>query len=169
MDAPSGMEDMFKTVVVYLDEAAHRSEGKILVTEKEALEKYPDHLGAEYICVGLGWTWRYLQVGDKRFWLEYRSNDSWRSNYGDVKIEVLSQEKDGFHPRFEYPLFAVDFIPDIPGEGFVACDFNIAPEIRGTGVENILPAKEAADAIKRAITLGRTVARVPQGSVGFAT
>lgn len=135
-------------VVVYLDENAHRGEGKILMPLIKAIKEYPDTFCSQYFpslrfgAISL----RYLQIGDKIFWLRYASND-WRSNYGDVNIEVLAQEKDGFHPRIDLPLFAVDFVYGF--DRLYAIDFNVAPGIKGTGVEDILPAKEAVVAIKR--------------------
>ena len=138
----------FFDVVVYLNKNAHRGEGKILLPLSQALEEYPDSFCSLY-CPTLfdrSESYRYLQIGDKIFWLRYTSND-WRSNYGEVDIEILSQEKDQFHPYINYPLFAVDFVV---APGFIwAIDFNIAPGIKGTGVEKILPAKEAVAAIKR--------------------
>ena len=138
----------FFHVVVYLDETAHRGEGKILVPLTEAMQKYPNAFCSLYYqTLLLGSTsLRYLQIGDKIFWLRYTSDD-WRSNYGNVNIKILSQEKDKFHSKIYLPLFAVDFIfgPDFTW----AIDINIAPGVKGTGVENILPAKEAVAAIKR--------------------
>jgi hypothetical protein len=134
-------------VVIYLNGTSHRGEGKILLPLMKAMQEYPTFFCSLYyptMQIGAA-SLRYLQIGDKIFWLRYTSND-WRSNYGDVKIEVLSQEKDGFHPRIDLPLFAVDFIF---GPNLYAIDFNIAPGVKGTGVEDILSAKEAAAAIKK--------------------
>lgn len=151
-----GFVERFGMVVVHLDETAHRGEGKIRLPLRDAIEQYPDHLVVEHIPAtpsGLGASWRYLQVGDKRFWLEYFSRDDWRSNCGDVQIQVLSREEDGYHPRIKAPLFAVDFVW---GDTIYAIDYNIAPGVAGTGVESILPAREAADAIKAAVVLQST-------------
>jgi hypothetical protein len=150
--------DSLLSVVVYLDERAHRGEGKVLLSLCDAMEQYPDHLATEYIPAlpsGHGLTWRYLQVGDKVFWLEYTSRDDWRSNCGNVHIRVLSREKDSYNERIKYPLFAVDFVP--AGNKLYAIDFNIAPGVKGTSVEELLPAREAAEAIKKAVVLFQEV------------
>jgi hypothetical protein len=145
-----GFDRLFE-VVVHIDETAHRGEGKIKITLCDAVEQYPDHLAVEHIPVlpgGQGQAWRYLQAGDKRFWLEYTSRNDWRSNCGDVDIGVLGRRPDGYHKLIKLPLFAVDFVwGDVP----YAIDFNVAPGIKGTGIEDILPAKEVADAIKKAV------------------
>lgn len=139
------------SVVVYLDETAHRGEGKIKLPVAEAVRRYPDHLATVYIpsTPQGAVSWRYLQVGAKVFWLEYASGD-WRSNYGGVEIRVLSREKDGYHSKIHLPLFAVDFVA---AERLYAVDFNVAPQVRGTGVEKLLPAREAAESIKEAFWL----------------
>lgn len=145
--------DTILKLVVHFDEKAHRGEGKVMLSLRDALEKYPDHFAVEYVPAlpsGLGLTWRYLQVGDKVFWLEYFSRDDWRSNCGKVDIKVLTRERDGYHSQIRYPLFAVDFVP-APDLGLFAVDFNIAPQVRGTGIEELLPAREVAEAVKKAV------------------
>ena len=141
-------------VVIYLNERAHRGEGKTLLPFSAAMEQYPNHLATEYIPAlpsGHGLSWRYLQVGDKVFWVEYASSSDWRSNCGDVTIKVLSREKDSYNDKIKHPLYAVDFVP--AGNKLYAVDFNVAPGIKGTGVEELLPAREAAEAIKKAVIL----------------
>ncbi|WPA89611.1 hypothetical protein MTATph1_CDS0124 [Moorella phage MTATph1] len=138
-------------VVVYTDEMAHCGEGKLMMPLARAIKQYPDNLATEYIPVShnvnRGVSWRYLQIGSKYVWLKYESDD-WRSNFGNVKISILGIIGDGYHPKIRLPLFAIDFIP---ANHVYAIDFNTAPQIRGTGIENILPAREAAEVIKRAV------------------
>lgn len=143
-------------VVVYMDEFSHRGEGKVRLTLAEAASEYPDKLVIEYIpsYTDMGSkSLRYLQVGDKRFWLEYSSTNDWRSNCGDVSIRILSREPDGYHKKIGLPLFAIDFVEDVKGILY-AVDFNIAPGIKGTGVENILSAMVVAESIKLVISEG---------------
>lgn len=149
---PDDVVDFPQYVVIHLDETAHCGEGKIRLPLNDALKSYPDHLAVEYIFAlpsGLGQSWRYLQIGDKKFWLRYTSKNDWRSNYGDVEIEMVYREEDGYHPEIDAPLFAIDFIV-AQGE-FYAIDFNIAPGIKGTGIENTLHGREVVEAIKWAI------------------
>lgn len=139
--------------VIHVDEFAHRGEGKVKTTLGEAISAYPGHLAVEYVPNDTSkgsQSFRYLQVGDNRFWLEYSGRSDWRSNYGDVDIRVLSYTASEYHKTITAPLFAVDFIADSLGT-LHAVDFNTSPGIRGTGVEDILPAKDAADAIKTAL------------------
>ena len=153
IDDPGLNEKLFnmEEIVVYTDTQSHRGEGKIKIKRAEALEKYPDHFCSEHITAsptGHGVSYRFLQVGKRVFWLRYTSRDDWRSNCGDVVIDFLGEEKSRYHPKISYPLFAVDFI--FAGKAY-AIDLNIAPQIRGTGIEGVLPAKEAAEQIMQAI------------------
>jgi hypothetical protein len=55
-------------------------------------------------------------------------------------VQVLAEEPPDFHTRIKRPLFAVDFVGY--GGGLVAIDFNLAPGLRGTGLENVLSPSE---------------------------
>lgn len=147
----------WQKVVVHLDVNAHRGEGKVLMSIDEAYETYPDKF-----CVGfihptafMPCTIRYLRVGNRFFWLEYTSNDPWRSNCGsEINIKIT---RHGTIDEFNYvnldePLFAIDLVDGRMNKyitGSWAIDYNIAPQIRGTGVEEILSAKDCADEIKQ--------------------
>jgi hypothetical protein len=144
-------------VVVYEDLYLHRGEGKLKLAYHHAMEKYSDYFASKYLppdntvfqgidSINIGISYRYLSVGNKNFWLKYTSLDNWKSNWGDVVIEILHDMEDGGNYYFELPLYAIDFIKhkDI----LYAIDFNISPQIKGTGLEFILPAKEVADGIR---------------------
>lgn len=138
-------------VVVYIDEDAHQGEGKILTSSHNAWFEYKGHLCAKYIKSNkekTGISYRHLQIGDHSYLIKMESSD-WRSNYGDVKIKLLKGGKTKYNHLIKYPLYAIDFVPDLHGELY-AVDFNIAPQMKGTGVEKILKAKEAATLIKDA-------------------
>lgn len=147
-----------KYVVVHLDQRLHCGEGKIKILLNDAIEQYPEHLAVEYIPHG-SVSLRYLQIGSKYFWLKYTSQDDWRSNCGDVNIEILSNpggergyfDLDRQQKIFNHPLFAIDFIYQEQKNHLFAIDFNIAPGIKGTRIEDFLPAKELAGLIKAEI------------------
>ena len=152
-------------IVVHHNLRAHRGEEKELFLYQDALENYPESLGVKYIPFHAdsdipentkGLSWRYLQIGVESFWLQYSSVDDWRSNCGDCQIKLSFRDKTELFSDhqyddlliFKYPLFAVDFVPT--KDKLYAVDFNIAPGVRGSGVENILNAKEAALSIRTA-------------------
>lgn len=138
-------------VVVYTDIHAHAGDGKEKLSFSEAMERYPDHFATEYIpnsATGRGNSIRYLRVGRRQFWLGYQSADDWRSNCGSVSIKLLGEEHSitpmALIGPAPVPVFAVDFIF---AEQMYAVDYNIAPMIRGTGVEDILSGKEVYNEI----------------------
>jgi len=155
------------SVVVYDDELAHCTEGKRLVHwrrfKTNPLMNYPG--GDRYyykkqelypkFCsafVGNAWatnestSWRHLQIGPHVIWLECRSTESWMSNYGDGDWSVIGVElNSGFNPVIRRPLWAADFVI---GREAYAVDFNIAPGMRGTGVEYVLHPVKIVDAFQ---------------------
>ena len=68
------------------------------------------------------------------------------SNVGDGDCQVVGvYMNDGYHPSINLPLFAIDFVV---GQELYAIDFNVAPGIRGSGVEKLLTAKEVVESIE---------------------
>lgn len=154
-----GVAEPFAEIVVYLDPRTHAGEGKVKVTLDEALAQYPEHLASEHIAntpTGLGRTLRYLRIGKRQFWLRYTSLDDWRSNCGEVEIEVLCEKKSRSQDEgvaIPYPLFAVDFVH--AGNLLYAIDFNTAPGLRGTGLEKLISAREVYEEIAGAVRGGK--------------
>jgi hypothetical protein len=137
-------------LVVYQDEMAHRGEGKSLepctmgTFERNGEMYCTVHEPSRYPV-----SFRYLHVGRRRFWLCYRNRVvgvPWQSN-GDISVgpsqgvtisvlgEVLN-ESDPFDIKAAAVLYAIDFVPS--EGGLLAVDYNIAPGMKGTGIEEIL-------------------------------
>jgi|GEM_PF-1360121 len=152
-------------VVVYLDESQHAGEGKIKVQAAEALERYPDHYASEFHTAtpnGKGKTFRYLQVGNRRWWLLYWSEDDWRSNAGDCDCRLLCEEVSLYDPLFRYPMFAIDFLPK-DNAPYWAIDFNLAPGLKP--LQGLVSGSEIVDLLAVAVRsfrvpLGQGVCRV---------
>lgn len=130
-------------VVVYHDLRAHCGEGKELLPLRQALLRYPDAFCSHFIpsMPGSGSvSLRHLRIGLRQFWLRYSSANDWRSNAGDVKVEVLCEERPfkelPFSEReiYKHPIVAVDFVR--AGSKLFAIDLNVAPGLRGTGIES---------------------------------
>ncbi len=142
-----------RQVVMYENETVHRGEGKTLIHEHRlrwdgCLTRIPalDRLHNLYCSAYVGsyppkpgLSWRLLQVGKRRFWIEYQAEEDWRSNVGDGDITLLGEEDPFACGKLPYPLYAVDFVI---GKEAYAIDLNIAPGVRGTGVERLLTPRE---------------------------
>lgn len=130
------------SLVVYVDEHAHAGEGKVLLEAREALERFPDSFACQYLPVfphGRGTSVRWLRIGGKQSWLRYDSMDDWRSNCGDVRIELAGLIDKPFSDSLLWrlgPMVAVDFLPI--GGRLYAIDLNTAPGLRGTGIEKLV-------------------------------
>lgn len=151
-DDSKKFDDSWKYIelVVYLDINLHRGENKIKISLDKAIELYPDNYASLFIF-NYGISHRYLQIGNKSFWLRYISKNDWRSNCGDVKI-IIDSQNNGYHKSIKSSLFAIDFVRSInektKQDDYLAIDFNISPGIKGTGIENILKPNEVVDLIK---------------------
>lgn len=137
-------------IVVHTDQTVHCGEGKVKLSAAEALVKYPQHLGVEYIPAtmsGSGRSLRYLQVGNRRWWLEYWSLNDWRSNVGEGGCRIITEEIPGYHHAWiNQVMFAIDFVP--AGSHLYAVDFNIAPGL--APLQDVLTPNEVVGLLKGA-------------------
>jgi hypothetical protein len=149
------------TVIVYLDERAHMGTGKVITSGSRALQVYPEHYCSEYIePSGLATSLRYLCIGKRAWWLRYTNlgqewPNTWLSNVGEqVRVEMLGEATPDFMALsyiLELPLFAVDFVQKF--DQLLAIDLNIAPGLKGTGMEDVLKPKEVYDLIEETVHL----------------
>lgn len=138
-------------LVVYAAERSHGADNH-LVSIDDAISFFPHHYCTEYFRAqpsGLGWTLQYLQIGDRHWWLSYTSNNNWRSNAGDFKVEIIEEGPRGYHTTIAEPLFSIDFVP---AQELYAIDYNISPKLEGTGIENILSPAQVVDLIRAALS-----------------
>lgn len=149
--------DYENRVVVYTDEKvingcirysgrpSHCGENKELLTVKEAIERgYSNNICSLYSSDAEGESIRKLIIGNREFYIRYKSND-WRSNINTKEIEVISDSKLIYENRV-MPIYAIDYVKD---KGVLkAVDFNSAPGIRGSGVEELIKGKEVVDVIR---------------------
>lgn len=135
-----------KHLVVYTNPYAHRGDGKERVTLKSALKRYPNKDCSLYLKPDEGTkSYRLLSIGHSiRYLMSYESTHTWKSNVGDVDIELL--ENPPKITSHHYPMFAVDFV--ISGGIPYAIDFNSAPGLAGTPVESLIDPKTIVKEIK---------------------
>lgn len=143
--------------VVYIDLKAHKGQKKLLLDRVTSSSERVDLFCSQFISTGpIPTSFRYLVAGKYSFFLKYSSNDTWRSNCGDIEIELMTKdyldimnEIKNKTTSIQKPLYAIDFVEK---DGtFYALDFNEAPQINGTGIEEIIPVQDLAFSIMSAI------------------
>jgi hypothetical protein len=158
---PCAEQRPVKTIplVVYTDPAAHCGEGKLLVEWRHAIEAHPLDYSIPFIATTndphKATSHRLLQVGSRAWWLWYEGHGGWMSNHcHETRISVI--EEIAPIPAAacvkEFPIFAIDFVVPVAKtpiykfsevlEYGYAIDFNSAPGLRGTGIEDILSSVE---------------------------
>lgn len=146
------MLECYNAVVVYSDLYAHRGEGKMLMRRGDPwpppgwpADVQAPRLIVEYIpsYMPVGST-RLLYIGTLRAVLRYDSNDPWRSNCGS-DVEIVEGRSFPPEPSEQrYPLMAIDYVADQRDGRWYAIDFNTAPQLRGTPLQQSMPAKMVA-------------------------
>lgn len=153
-------------IVVYTDPDLHCGDGKILTDFNHALDAYPNHWSAPWVNTTGEYdraeSHRLLQIGNRAWWLRYSGVGGWMSNHcGETSITVEGEcealDRENSSHLAGWPLFAIDFVIPVNtpidddfqyviDNGF-AIDFNSAPGLRGTGMNDILSAAEIYDLI----------------------
>lgn len=135
-----------KHVVVYTNEYAHRGDGKERVGLKTALKRHPNRHCSLYMQPDDGTiSYRFLSIGvSLKYLMSYKSNHAWKSNVGNVEINLLENPPD--IKSYHYPMFAIDFVISrgLP----YAVDFNSAPSLAGTPIEKVLKPQTIVEEIR---------------------
>jgi hypothetical protein len=145
-------------VVVYTDEHLHCGGGKTMTSYDAAVKRFPP---CQHACVP--WynstgsysesrSYRYLKIGGMAFWLRYEGRGGWMSNHAEETEIYLNGwcEQIESYVLSSYPMCAIDFVipvdrhdpddfADVLDQG-IAIDFNTAPGLRHTGIEDVLSA-----------------------------
>jgi hypothetical protein len=136
-------------VVLYCDELAHAGEGKFLYLGNKDFAKYKKY---SYSSVHIkadkrNQSIRLLFIGYRKFILRYSSDHFWMSNEGKVNIELIDEVRprnltDKWAFTKKWPLLAIDsVIEKYTGKEF-AIDFNSAPGLSGTPIEEMFSGLE---------------------------
>jgi hypothetical protein len=161
-------------VVVYEDDRAHCGEGKILTEIDIAFHDYWDYPCSQWINstgeYDRAQSYRLLQVGDRAWLLRYEGTGGWMSNHCDNTDIFIEGEIEAL-PNFGYPLFAIDFVNKVNDPApetledlkrLFAIDFNSAPGMRWTGMNDILQAAEVVQLIRSALPQKNTPVFTPK-------
>jgi hypothetical protein len=135
--------------VIYLDDKAHAANGKIVVRGEER-QMFKDYY-ASIVYGKPSVSYRYLNIGNRQWKLEYKSDHEFFSNCGDVEItlieEILYDTLKVPFPLKGRNFWAIDFVAnDLAGE--LAVDYNTSPQIGKTPIENILTPTEVVNLLK---------------------
>lgn len=132
--------------IFYLNELSHSGQDKVLANSLE-ISKEKKILSSKFIENSYSTSFRVLFIGKKRFTLQYQSNHDWKSNLGEVSINLIINDETILEllperPKYSeaFPLLAIDFVKNFETEEYFALDLNTSPGLKGTPVQEILPA-----------------------------
>lgn len=135
--------------VIYLDDKAHAANGKIIARGEERAMFNDFYASVVYGKPAI--SYRVLNIGNRQWKLEYKSNHEFFSNRGDVEITLL-HEITTTYDKIPAPLkgrnfWAVDFVTNsLAGE--LAVDYNTSPQIGKTPIEDILSPTQVVNLLK---------------------
>ena len=139
--------DTISKVVVYTEPTLHDSLGKKIVRLDEAKIMYRNYLASEFYDKSGGDTFKFIQVGARRFRVRMKNDDITKLAEGRiVDIEELVTE---LNFDIMIPIFSIDYISN--GKEMIAIDFNIVQRLDKLGFRDIMSADDVMTEIKRAL------------------
>lgn len=106
-------------LVVYTNPLGHNGNGKKIVSVDEALQSYNNYMASHYYMNTNGLTIKYLQIGKRRFTLQFKKDEISLDKGKLISIQELSPE---YNRLIGLPIFSIDYISN--GQEMIATDFN---------------------------------------------
>ena len=149
-------------VVVYVDESAHMGQGKVWLSAKEALERFPKAWCSEFVAPA-GRAVRHFQFGSRCFTLPFQSGGDWRCQVGKGSYSYAapgSRHAHLFPVAIPYPYWAIDFVPGTD----MATDFQFVPGTTDDRLDHWMSPREMYQALQEgaSILIERGLARGDQ-------
>lgn len=129
-------ESVFEVVI-------YPPEGARVVTLGDAMKRDPHQYCTLFVPHEV--RLRYVQVGKRKFWCEYRvetDEGQWKSTVNPRCCGVVAQGEPGYTPAIRQPLYAIDYLL---GDQLYAIDFTSAPLLKGSGIEDHLAPQDVRD------------------------
>lgn len=133
-------------LVVYVDPLAHHGDGKYILSVDEAKSMYPNYIASKYIESDNFITFKYLQIGKRRYKLTYKGVENSLDKGDLINIEESSNE---FNYDIRLPIFSIDYI--IVNNVLVATDFNTTENLEALNFRNYISAENVINEIEKAI------------------
>lgn len=138
-----------RPLVVYDDPYGHAGQGKRLLSLAELEGEKLGLYGSLFIPTtndpynrSVFYKWQF--IGHHRFKLRIEGK-GWLGNTDAVECEVIDYD---YLPQTFAPLYSIDFVKDYRGGELEAIDLNMAPGLTGTGLKDLISAREVVQAIK---------------------
>lgn len=139
--------------VVHLDMWSSRGESKLLMDADTCLRQHPYAFVTHFlgdVHSSLFSMYKFLKIGPKAYGIKV-SGDYWKaahSSAAEVKI-CCESITPTYNEKIPYALYSIDYV--IFKDREYAVDFDNAPILSGSGIEEKLSARQAATNIKDAI------------------
>ena len=133
--------DPRQKVIVYTDLSKHGGKGKVLVTFDEANLMYRNKMCSLLSSNYDGYTYKYVQIGKRRFWIKMLNVDLKASQV--VQVQELSNQ---YNYLIKYPIFSIDYTFDNGKQ--VAVDFNSIQSLKNLSLDNLFSAVEIVKELK---------------------
>jgi len=134
-------------LVVYTRPELHNSQGKMVIDINEAYSLYPNNLASKFSEEADGTTLKFLQIGQTRFKIIYKTTEPYSLKVGDIQsIERLNDNESSIN----IPIFSIDYIN--VGGSMVAIDFNRVQNLSLLGIQEYINSIDIIKYINKHVT-----------------
>lgn len=92
-------------IVVYTDISGHNGNGKLVLDFNEANMLYSNRLGSKLSKQYDGYTYKFLQIGIRKFWLVIKNDQYLRES----ELVGIQEFEKGYTKGINIPIFSIDY------------------------------------------------------------
>lgn len=138
----------FEKLVVYTDPYLHDCLGKHIYTFDDVSLQYRANLVAEFIQGSNGYTFKYLQIGERRFKITLYNPD-YQTVLSEGRLVNFEELPKQYNYSIGLPIYSIDYVPT--NFGMIAVDFNRVQSLIKIDIDKYLSAEEVLVEIKKAL------------------
>jgi hypothetical protein len=128
-------------IVVYTDVKKHGGQGKLLMSLDEASLVYANALASEYHEESAMITYKFLQIGKRRFRCILKN----KSHLEEGDVTDLQELDEGYNYCIGLPIFSIDYVST--DSGMLAVDFNRVQNIEKLGLAGFMTSYDVIEEI----------------------
>lgn len=138
-------------VIVYTDITEHNGNGKLVLDFNEANMLYSNRLCSKLSKQYDGYTYKFLQIGKRKFWLIIQNDEHLKES----RLVKIDEFEEGYTKGINIPIFSIDYT--LINGVQTAVDFNTTQSLSKLNFKAYMSAEEVSLEVYNSLRVGRVL------------